>query len=450
MDYNNNEAVMFFVEGDVSKEMLYPEFEAILDCVVAIEDFKSQRIAAVYLRLDGTLKITAAVFFYIGFDPEGYADKSWNMPLQRLADGAGPGPSLGAGAIKLCCRSQCSISWHQRGLWDPDTDASTSTFELLKNRIRRNRLGLLRQDFEDSEDDQQRHPWSDSGGSDDPEVSSAKQLKRQLNALSDEHRLRVATMKSEAQDHMQALRQHYQQALQESDRLLQVSKQLFTEEKDKTMRMHSTLELQSEDIERLRQQHQQVLDNHTALGGDGLGSLEETYGLELRAKVATATRMLEDQLKMRDIELFYRDEKIMRLMAEVSQLREDNKQLQDSSEQQFIDRLDDSGIRLLACQPGLLPLPLPLQDLPDYLQQPGPYTALKSATAQDLLRRWLQHVDHPVCTFSGEFAQLCGESVPQIDDIEMFCGGDSDRCPQHKTGLQQPPGHSLSSTETDR
>ena len=449
MDYNSNEAVMFFAEGDVSKEMLYPEFEAVLDCVVAVEDFKDKRIAAVYLRLDGSLTITAAVFFYIAFDAEGYADKNWNMPLQQLADGAGPGPNLGGGAIKLCCRSQCSISWHQRGLWDPDSDASVSTFELLKEKLQRNRLGLLLQDFDDCDDDNRLYPWSDSGGSDDPEVTSAKQQQTQLNALRDEHRLRVATMKSEAQDHMQALRQHYQDELQQSDRLLQASKQLFKEEKDKNVRMHSTLELQSEDIERLRQHYQQALDNHAVVSGDSLGSLEETYGLELRAKVATATRVLEDKLNMRDVELFYRDEKILRLMAEVSELQADTEQLQDASGQQFVDRLEDSGIRLLACQPDSPPIPLPLQDLPEYLQQPLQYVAQKSAAAADQLQQWLQHVAHPVCTFAGELSERCAEPVLRIDDPGAFYCGDSDRCQQHKSGLQQPTGHNESRTQTD-
>jgi len=440
---------MFFAEGDVSKEMLYPEFEAVLDCVVGVEDFKDQRVAAVYLRIDGALMITAAVFFYIGFDTAGYADKSWNMPLQLLADGAAPGPNLGAGAIKLCCRSQCSISWHQRGLWDPNTDPSASTFELLKSKTQRNRLGLLLQDFDDSVDDNRLYPWSDSGGSDDPEVSSAKQLEAKLNALSDEHRLRVATMKSEAQDHLQALRQHYQQELQQNDQLLQVSKQLFSEEKDKNIRLHDTLELQSADIERLRQQHQQALDNNAAVSGDSLDSLEETYGLELRAKVAAATRMLADKLDMRDVELFYRDEKIMRLMAEVSQLTADGEQSQEASQQHFLDRLGDSGIRLLACQPDSLPITLPLQELPDFLQQPLQYAAQKSAAAPDHFRLWLRHVDDPVCNFVGERDVRCGKPVLRIDDPTAFYSGDSDRCQSHTISSQQTPEQSLSKSELD-
>ena len=33
------EAVIFFAGGEIRREMLYPEFEALLDCVVPIRDF---------------------------------------------------------------------------------------------------------------------------------------------------------------------------------------------------------------------------------------------------------------------------------------------------------------------------------------------------------------------------------------------------------------------------
>ena len=102
------EAIIFFADNHVIKEMLYPEFEAVLDRVVGISEFAGQKVGAVYLRINGQLQANAAVFFNLGFDAKGNADDRWNIPLQHLADKGGRGPDLGAGAIKLSCRSQCA------------------------------------------------------------------------------------------------------------------------------------------------------------------------------------------------------------------------------------------------------------------------------------------------------------------------------------------------------
>ncbi|ARN75951.1 hypothetical protein [Oceanicoccus sagamiensis] len=89
----SSDAVVFLEDNGtiVVKEMLYPEFEAILDHVVGIEEFKSSTSKAAFLRINSQLQITAAVFFTLDFDASGYVDKSWNIPLQHLVDTAGPG-----------------------------------------------------------------------------------------------------------------------------------------------------------------------------------------------------------------------------------------------------------------------------------------------------------------------------------------------------------------------
>ena len=43
----SNEAVVFFEDGAVSKEMTYSEFEAILDGVVGMDDFAGDTLKAV-------------------------------------------------------------------------------------------------------------------------------------------------------------------------------------------------------------------------------------------------------------------------------------------------------------------------------------------------------------------------------------------------------------------
>ena len=57
------ETVVLFAEDTITRELLYPEFEAILDGFVPVPDFKGSSAKAVYLVINSSLHITAAVFF---------------------------------------------------------------------------------------------------------------------------------------------------------------------------------------------------------------------------------------------------------------------------------------------------------------------------------------------------------------------------------------------------
>lgn len=140
------EAVMFFNEQGVCKQMLYPEFEALLDGVVNMPEFADRQMRMVYVVINPRLLVKAAVFFYLDFDEDGRPDSGWNIPLQSLADRAGRGPDLGAGPIRLACRSQCSVSWHQMHLWDPGLSPGQNDLVRLRDAVKRNQLGLLIED----------------------------------------------------------------------------------------------------------------------------------------------------------------------------------------------------------------------------------------------------------------------------------------------------------------
>lgn len=138
------EAVMFFSErGGVCKEMLFAEFEALLDGVVNMPEFADQQMRMAYLLINPRLLVRSVVFFYLDFDEKGGADSGWNIPLRHLADNAGRGPDLGAGPIRLACRSQCPVSWHQMHLWDPSLGAENNDLALLRDAVKRNHMGLL-------------------------------------------------------------------------------------------------------------------------------------------------------------------------------------------------------------------------------------------------------------------------------------------------------------------
>ncbi|HAB06451.1 MAG TPA: hypothetical protein DCE35_14275, partial [Alcanivorax sp.] len=74
----------------------------------------------------------------------GMADTTWNVPLRHLAEHGGPGPDMGAGPIRLACRSQCPVAWHQDQLWDPVMKPGANDFVAARDllRSRGSKMGL--------------------------------------------------------------------------------------------------------------------------------------------------------------------------------------------------------------------------------------------------------------------------------------------------------------------
>ncbi len=143
------EAVAFFSERGICKEVLYPEFEALLDGLVATPEFADETVEAVFLQISHRLHVRAAVFFTIDFDPDGYANRLWNLPLRTLAEKAGRGPDMGEGPIRLVCQGFTSQPQYRPHLWKPGHRNGRADLALIKEAVRRNVLGIVGDD-EDS------------------------------------------------------------------------------------------------------------------------------------------------------------------------------------------------------------------------------------------------------------------------------------------------------------
>lgn len=142
MGFDRYSAVLFCEKGKITREMMYAEFEAILDSFVPLPEYAGLDVQAIYVEISPQLKVHSAVYFLIGFDGAGHADRKWNIPLQQLAEQGEPGPNLGAGPIRLACRSQCPVSWHVQHLWDPNMNKNPNDFVLLRDVVKRNKLGF--------------------------------------------------------------------------------------------------------------------------------------------------------------------------------------------------------------------------------------------------------------------------------------------------------------------
>ena len=448
----SNEAVMFFDNHMIVKEMLYPEFEAILDQVVGISEFKGQTVRAAYVRINAYLNITAAVFFLIDFNDSGNADKGWNIPLRHMADNSVGGPDLGSGPIKLSCRSQCSVSWHQRSLWDPKMEAENNTFQLLTTVSKSNRLGFAvveKVSKKSSSSKTVAGVKGSKGSSSKNHLSKSerkeiekkiteelkgkflKEIKEQSASLLEEQKLRIATMKSDALDHVEKLQQQYQQKLSSVTENLEATKKLFSEEKQRNLLLKKTLDNKAQDFQKAREDLQQQIKQGKEVGQSQLTKLEKKFEQEVKAKIDISCAELKENLNMREMELFYRDEEVIRLRDEIKQLREDKQSLVDSSGDQLLKKLDKSGISFVASQPGMNQLTVPYVELSTYLESPAQYAANKCSVDLELYQKWKAHYELSVCGHKLSNGSACAEPIPTVEHPVRFILGEGDRCTKH-------------------
>jgi hypothetical protein len=136
------EAVFFFEGDDISVEMHYPEFEALLNQATTLEKFAASQVRGAYVVVGTGLAIRGMVSFLLRIDENGRADRNFSVPLRHLVRHAGPGPDIGCGAIRLASRAQCSVSWHAMNLWEPEGEGEQHPLRVVQRAVWRNRLNL--------------------------------------------------------------------------------------------------------------------------------------------------------------------------------------------------------------------------------------------------------------------------------------------------------------------
>lgn len=423
-----SEAILFFDDGSIVKEMLYMEFEALLDQVVGVEEFKHQSVPAAYVRINAQLGIEAVVLFLVEFDDAGYLDSQWNLPLQHLADNAGTGPDLGAGPIKLACLSQCSVSWHQRSLWDPvlSEKSHQDTYQKLVHAVNRNRLGLVtkHESVPVLKTDQRIDPEYDALIEDTAAGNDINDLRVEVKELKKANQLRLAKMKAEAAAHIEKLRNHYREEIKNLSSTSQSTKQLLADEKRKNTQLKSELDNQAEKFSELRK---------TAAYQE---SVEHKITAEVDAKVATATAELKETLSMRDVELFYRDDQIRRLQEEVLQLQQDKQAWLSDGDNGLLKNMVEQGINFVTCPPGLDQTAVSSDDLAEYLRSPEEYVAKANRVDPEIYQQWLAHYNQPLCQHRHAQGKTCNAPLPKIETPTLFITGFSDCCAHHQAILE--------------
>lgn len=437
------EAVLFFNDGGVCKEMLYPEFEAMLDGVVSMPEFADQQMRVVYVLVNGRLQIRAAVFFYLDFNEDGSADSGWNIPLGQLAERTGRGPDLGAGPIRLACRSQCPVSWYQMHLWDPDLSQSNNHFVMLRDRIKRNQLGLLVEEEGPQAVPAERLQMvaEDTWYAPDAAKLAAAQRSEQLEKeqrlkaaqLIKQQRLRIASLEQMREADIAKLRDVTAQQQTLLDATIARLRGELIEQEQLTDDLRTQLIAQGEGFQKSREEMSQQIRALEQNSRDEAEAARARFNSDLQVQVAAAVAEYKEQVSIRDIELAYRNELDAQLQDDIEALQKQCDALALQSGERVLEQLSRLGVVFMAYHPGAGHLTIPLQEITRYQQNPVAYAAAKCAVSEEQYGQWIEHYQQPTCVASLSSGERCNMPLDKIESPARFVVGESNCCARHRS-----------------
>lgn len=468
---SQSEVVLFFGEGGICKGLLYSDFEAVLDGVVGLQEFAGHEMKVAYVTVNGRLQVTGLVLFLISFDERGVADRTWNIPLRHMVEKADRGPDLGAGPIRLACRSQCPVSWQQAQLWDPCMRQGENDFVFVRDAIteRGRYLGLVYAEEPATAPaavpdwgmppvlsaeaqipavpqskaaarvvptKEQRLPVAleDSGLESSGVEASSLDV---LDQLRDERlklartikdlRLQVTTMETQQQEESARLNYAFQQ-----------KEEILNSQLEKLLTQFQSLKSQNAALrEQANAQRGQINALHDALnhqgddaggGASGTEEVRQQIEQEMNQKLEEETAKLREELHIREMDLLNRDEKIEQLKEEVAEIRSHPVLSPESDADKFPEKLEALGVNFIAFHPGAGHISIPSKHIQRYVDNPQGYAAEKCLVTEERYRAWLHHYEQPLCHVLKPDGKPCGSRLIRIDVPSKFKPGDSDVC----------------------
>jgi len=425
----SHEAVFFLDDNQVTRHMLFSEFEALLNGLGVLPDYADEEAKVVYTIISRAGKIKALVFFMLYFDEDGRADASWNVPVERLAEVSGPGPDLGGGPIRLACRGQCSINWHQNDLWDPDMTPGSNDFLLLRKAVENNRLRLA---FEKPKENIPTIPVS-SEGADVPVVGVG-------GSLDSEKRIKLARLLKEQRLRIRTLESNKEQASGSSDREQRIALHAFKNEIQEQKQTNEQLKLLNEKLkDRLSSRNDQFINLQDKVSGQAslVADLEHKLknasgsdrSLLEKQKLEAEVVLLTEQLDRKDIDLAYRDEREELLRGELEELSESiGSGVNDAS---ILEKLKALEVVFVSYHPGVGHITMTSLEVRDYAENPNEFVAKKCFVTEAHYLSWLAHFENPICSHVSPTGQACFQPVEKVSTPSEFEPGVNDLCEQH-------------------
>lgn len=440
------EAILLFSESGIATEMLYPEFEAVLDNVVSMPDWADQQVRAAYVVINPRLQVRSVVLFYLDFDEQGVADSGWNIPLRQLVEKAEYGPDLEGGPIRLVCRSQSPIPWLQMHLWDPDMAPGHNHLHMIRDSIKRNQLRLLIEEEApatatlalDKLQMAAEEAWQLPA-----DIERKRELERQAAVrdreqrqkaaqLIKQQRLRIRTLETEHDEALTSLRHNATQQLTvREEQIRQLQQELLG--RDEACK---ALQEQVRQLNSMGEDTRQQLKQQAVKEQDQIAVLKVQLAQEktsYKELLATALKEQRQQLQQGH------EQQLARLQAELEHERRSNAALHDEyktillASQSTLQRLDEAGVSLVTIQPGAGHITIPVDEVDEYLKSPPAYAAKYCMVSEEDYRVWLKHYETPVCdAHIPVTGQLCSLPLERKTHPGRFTQGISNRCSRHK------------------
>lgn len=426
-----SEAVLFFDDRGIVKSMLYSDFEAILDGMVGVPEFADSEMRGAFCMVDGRLQVVAMVLFLIDFDEDGMADTTWNVPLRHLAEHGGPGPDMGAGPIRLACRSQCPVAWHQEQLWDPAMKPGANDFVHVRDTLRERgrKMGLY---VDETAPPPAPPVVGANAGQSIPTVKPAQEA-RQM----EQERVRLARTIKELRLRVQTLENGHKEEVAQLRYAQQQKEEILSTQLEKVLMQFKTLKSQNEALkeQNVSLKEQVASLNHSleeqARKQDSQGSeieiLTEQYRMALAQRLEEERARLTEQMHAKELDVLDREEKISALEQEVREARREQIKMANSGAQKLLEKLQALGLNFIAFHPGAGHVSISAQEISDYMQNPLAFAARKCLVTEEHYRAWLRHYENPVCQVGDANGQICGKRVIRVDVPNQFKPGVSDR-----------------------
>lgn len=437
-DNEKAQVIMMFSRKGIVKELLYPEFETLLENYLPSPEWAGKTVPAVYLEVNSRFCVTSAVFFLLGFTNQGMVESSWNMPLGDLARTTFKGPNLGAGAIHIATASQCPIAFYQDHLWDPEGDANSGHYALLKRAVKSNKLGIL-------------FKASDNGPIDVPEEVDntpdvdhiehkigqrlsqeyEAQMRDQLAHLLEDQRQRITELKKEHDRMVRSICDDYEKQVSELSGACAQAQAAVQIEQGRSRELAQTLEGQIQKIEGLREYYEHKLQRAGKNDEESLGKALENITTD--DEVGVATQELSDLLQMKELELQYRQDHESQLREELRGLRDDYDALQENAGPKLLESLSQKGVNFVTYQPGAGHITIPVTEIESFFENPMMFTASFLGVSESHYQAWLEHFQAPVCKALDDKQEMCCEGLDRIALPSDFIVGKSDFCDKHRT-----------------
>jgi hypothetical protein len=460
------EAVFMFGKKGIAKEMLYQEFESVLDGLIGTPSLADKKVQAAYVEINSSLNIKALVFFTISFDKQGMADSTWNLPLDKLARKGVQGPDLGAGPVSIYMQGGNEIDDYDKYLWDPGERAGSNDLIHVRDAVRKNRLCLSSDD--DSEERMgnaamgMREPSNSYGDEDDVPVATSTLASDDNDEFSqaikiiESQRIKITALENALTQNKPKKNDGLEKAFSESKLELEnIQKRLLESQKNEEKltllkeKLEEKLEERKKAVKKSEQENEQIqllVKKTEKQGQEKLERAKEKYqkNLQLESEkienklTKRITELEQEKLdsaseitKEKEAELHKERQKIESLNKELTSLRGEKFRLMKDGAEGFFKKIDAADISFMTFKPGAGHITITVDEIGGYIEDPDSFLAKKCGVSLEEYHAWRDHYDKPICLAPLPDKQVCGKTIFRSDSPAKFNPGSTDRCQSH-------------------